>query len=529
MRLLNYSQTPCFFGVFLSLSLLLPASDAGANDCVRGQPCGRTCISWDKVCHVGTPAAPNYYHDSEPLQAATPEARESGPATSRIDSQIDSAINIHIAGRNLAASITLFDIAYRETNASESDRGKALYYLGRSLEGAGFPIVALRAYNSILKLGPSNPYFKYALPRIYATSSRFGDRVTMLSLPDKYDVEEFPRRARVHTYSVLALRSVEAGQYEDALTFIENALSLSSSAEPKLEILRGHALGSLGRYVEATAAYALAIDSIRGESGASTRREWQATIDVAHVNSARSYSCAEMFNEAVKEYRHVSKSSRHYHITRHELRLSAAMRDRRWPRRASGKLGIDSDAPPAQSLFPLITAFYLGDESAFEREAAAREAALRRAREHLARVASFLTADSLDPETINDVWADRHAYFLPPWLGDQQRAFMNASPRKVPAENLQREVLSELERLNSLPAAWTDSGVGENSFVILQSELVHARARELIAYIEEWGRYIDSLSKGNRLAEQLLNAGVGVKEDVAIPCFALSTDAPFDL
>ncbi len=38
------------------LTLMMLAAAAGAADCDKGQPCGDSCISWDKVCHIGAPA-----------------------------------------------------------------------------------------------------------------------------------------------------------------------------------------------------------------------------------------------------------------------------------------------------------------------------------------------------------------------------------------------------------------------------------------------------------------------------------------
>lgn len=55
----------------LALSALAAPSDAQRN-CVRGQPCGNTCISRDRVCRVGTGSA---REGAAPREATRPAAR----------------------------------------------------------------------------------------------------------------------------------------------------------------------------------------------------------------------------------------------------------------------------------------------------------------------------------------------------------------------------------------------------------------------------------------------------------------------
>lgn len=59
------------------------STDALAQTCKNGQPCGNSCISWNKVCRIGsetpaTPAAP-----ATPATPAVKPARAPGPAVQR--------------------------------------------------------------------------------------------------------------------------------------------------------------------------------------------------------------------------------------------------------------------------------------------------------------------------------------------------------------------------------------------------------------------------------------------------------------
>ncbi|WP_256930947.1 hypothetical protein [Shewanella xiamenensis] len=37
------------------IATLVFSFNANAKNCIKGQPCGNSCISWDKVCHINTP------------------------------------------------------------------------------------------------------------------------------------------------------------------------------------------------------------------------------------------------------------------------------------------------------------------------------------------------------------------------------------------------------------------------------------------------------------------------------------------
>jgi hypothetical protein len=62
--------------VILITLAVLPIPAEAQKNCVKGKPCGNTCIARDKVCHVGSgsarPAAP------QPLVTATPASAETG-------------------------------------------------------------------------------------------------------------------------------------------------------------------------------------------------------------------------------------------------------------------------------------------------------------------------------------------------------------------------------------------------------------------------------------------------------------------
>jgi len=38
----------------LGILVMLAALPAEAKNCKKGQPCGNSCISWSKTCHIGT-------------------------------------------------------------------------------------------------------------------------------------------------------------------------------------------------------------------------------------------------------------------------------------------------------------------------------------------------------------------------------------------------------------------------------------------------------------------------------------------
>jgi len=57
-------------------------SEALAKNCTKGQSCGNSCISWDKVCHIGTTPTPTTMPPSQPPSNSPPIASFAISATS---------------------------------------------------------------------------------------------------------------------------------------------------------------------------------------------------------------------------------------------------------------------------------------------------------------------------------------------------------------------------------------------------------------------------------------------------------------
>ena len=107
---------------------------------------------------------------------------------------IEELIANYRAQKYLTASKGLYDI-FRDDTYPEH-RTKVAYYLAKSLYDMGMYHGAQRYFLEVVRGGPSNPYFKYALPRLVAIAKHTGNDAELLRFVDKVPPESFPRQAK---------------------------------------------------------------------------------------------------------------------------------------------------------------------------------------------------------------------------------------------------------------------------------------------------------------------------------------------
>lgn len=82
----------------LSLALLgLFSTDAWSKNCRNSQPCGNSCISWNKTCRIGTPS---YVAPAPPVRTQLPAKPHEASTTSGLYVQDDDTYSVSSPAHN---------------------------------------------------------------------------------------------------------------------------------------------------------------------------------------------------------------------------------------------------------------------------------------------------------------------------------------------------------------------------------------------------------------------------------------------
>ena len=120
------------FAVLLVLALLtwLPSDAAAQKNCVKGKPCGNTCISRDKTCRVGSGPAPS--SASTPAATSAPDAPARARFVASSRGQVYYLLACSAAQRLSPANRIYFEteeeavgVGYRPSTASGCGTGAA--------------------------------------------------------------------------------------------------------------------------------------------------------------------------------------------------------------------------------------------------------------------------------------------------------------------------------------------------------------------------------------------------------------------
>lgn len=134
--------------------------------------------------------------------------------TAKDPQKLDDAIKYYEAKKPLSASLAFYEML--RDNEFPDKESKIQYYLGRSLFDLGMYHSSQYYFTEVLKKGPSNPYFKYALPKLVTIAKFTGDETDLARIVAKVPPEEFPRSARNQLYYLLGTRLFEQGKLTEA-------------------------------------------------------------------------------------------------------------------------------------------------------------------------------------------------------------------------------------------------------------------------------------------------------------------------
>lgn len=223
--------------------------------------------------------------------------------------KLATAVKAYNAKKPLTSSLMLLDLL--KDNTYPDKESKIEYYLGRSLFDLGMYHSAQYYFTEVLKKGPANPYFKYALPKLVAITKFTGDQSDLARIVSKIPPEEFPRQARNQLYYLLGVRLYE----QDKLTEARKAfaeVSEKSDLYVRAKYLEGVIFNKQQKLKSAVKAFT---EVAKADLEAQTQQELEEMDrlrDLSLLNIARIYYGLTKYDEAKKYYEAVRRTSRYW-------------------------------------------------------------------------------------------------------------------------------------------------------------------------------------------------------------------------
>jgi tetratricopeptide (TPR) repeat protein len=234
-----------------------------------------------------------------------PEA--GGPDSSSDPEDIKEAVKLLQAKKPLTASLRLFEIL--EDGNFPGEETKLHYYLGRALSDLEMYHTAQYHYMQVVKQGPSDPYFNYALPKLVAIARITGDDTEIARIAKKLDPADFPRGAKNQLYY---LKGVYAYSKDDLASSREyfGQVSSKSSLYLNARYFEGVIFNEQGKLKSAVRAFRdVYREDVEVYNDPQELESVEQLKDLALINIARVYYGIERFDEADKYYSLVSRDS----------------------------------------------------------------------------------------------------------------------------------------------------------------------------------------------------------------------------
>lgn len=235
---------------------------------------------------------------------------EEGEDDSRDPEQIKQAIKLFQAKKPLTASVMLYEVL--EDGSYPEQETKIHYYLARSLSELEMYHSAQYFYFQVVKKGPDNPYFGYALPRLVQIARYTGDDTELKRIVAKIPVDAYPRGAKNQLYYLMGVRYYDKDELSRASKYF-GQVSSKSDLYLRSKYFDGVIYNQQGKLKSAVRAFR---DVYREEvavyNDPRELEEVERLKDLSLMNIARIYYGIERYDESSKYYDLVAHDSTYW-------------------------------------------------------------------------------------------------------------------------------------------------------------------------------------------------------------------------
>lgn len=254
---------------------------------------------------VPAPQAPPSFSDEEMLGGHLTEEGEPMDASGPV--QIQQLVELQRAKKYKSCSKGFYDLLVAGTFPEHE--AKIQYHLAKCLYDDELYHGAQHHFMEVVRRGPSNPYFAYALPRLVAIAELTGNDTELLRIVDKIPPESFPRRAQNHLNYLMGRKMFEQGELSGSASYFRQ-ISPKSDLYMRSKYFEGVINAEQGKFKSSVMAFRDVMQAQPVLTGdARQAREIQDLKELALLNIARIYFGLERFDNADTYYAQIRRDS----------------------------------------------------------------------------------------------------------------------------------------------------------------------------------------------------------------------------
>jgi len=223
--------------------------------------------------------------------------------------RIEELVKLYRAKKVLTASKGFYDLLERDEYPEYES--KIHYYLAKALFDLEMYHGAQHHFMQVVRKGPKNPYFKYALPKLVAIARINGNDIELLRIVHKIPPEAYPRQAKNHLFYLRGRQLYEKGELSASAKYFQQ-ISSKSDLYLRSKYFEGVIHNERGKLKSAVKAFR---DVYQHEATPTDDRAAQESADLqdlALVNIARIYYGLERYENSGNYYEMVDRDSTYW-------------------------------------------------------------------------------------------------------------------------------------------------------------------------------------------------------------------------
>ncbi|MBW1877122.1 MAG: hypothetical protein JRJ84_02045 [Deltaproteobacteria bacterium] len=223
--------------------------------------------------------------------------------------RLEELIRLYRSKKLLTSSKGLYDLL--QDGLYPEHEAKIQYYLAKSLYDLGMYHGAQQYFMQVVRKGPGNPYFKYALPKLVAIAQLTGNDTELLRVVHKIPPEAFPRQAKNHLYYLMGRKLYDADELSASARYFQQ-ISPRSDLFMRSKYFEGVIHNERGKLKSAVKAFRDVYQADLEAHDERTRRELLDLKELSLVNIARIYYGLERFETSDEFYSLVDRESSYW-------------------------------------------------------------------------------------------------------------------------------------------------------------------------------------------------------------------------
>jgi TolA-binding protein len=310
------------------------------------------------------------FEESETLGGSsfTPAAAEDAaeeptePTSAGSPAEVELAVEEFQAGRCQTSSSALQSMLAEQRYPDQES--KIQYYLAKSLDCMGLVHGAQHYYLEVVRKGPSNPFFKYALGNMVTIAAVTGNDYEITRVVMKIPPEAFPRQARDQLHYLLGRQLFEREELSQASDYFAQ-VSQKSPFYMRAKYYEGVINQERGKLRSAVLAFREVIQAEPElQADPVLVQQVEDMKDLAFMNIARIYYGLQRLDNAASYYDQVDRDSTYWAESLYERAWTSF-----WMSDLNKTLGLlltvdspyfsDSDFIPEVTILRALTYFYL--------------------------------------------------------------------------------------------------------------------------------------------------------------------------